>query len=104
MGSCWISVLNPDDSTSYDFTNDDYGLDGPPDEILVGSQPVKLDDYSHISLHSNNDDQATWLVVTQEGQDGPRNEVKRMARDQAQLLLRELRLRARTKPKQGIWE
>ena len=99
MGSCWIRVPNPDDPKSYDFENDDYGLDSPPDEIIVGALPLKLGDYSHISLHPNDDDEASWLVVTQAGSNGPRNQVPHMAGNQAQQLLRELRLRTRTKPK-----
>lgn len=99
MGSCWIRVPNSDDPKSYEFENDDYGIGGPTDEINVGDRPLKLDDYSHISLHPNDDAAASWLVVTQEGQHGPRNEVPRMDGDQAQQLLRELRLRARTRPK-----
>ncbi len=99
MGSCWIYIPNPDDPRSYAFENDDYGVSGSADEIMVGGQPLKLDDYSHISLRPNDDNAASWLVVTQEGRHGPRNEVPRMAGDQAQQLLRELRLRARTRPK-----
>lgn len=99
MGSCWIRVLNPDDPESYEFENDDYGLAGPSDEIMVGGEPVTLDQYSHVSLYPNHDAEESWLVITQAGQDGPRNEVPRMAGDQARQFLRELRLRARTKPK-----
>lgn len=101
MGSCWIRLPDPEDPKLYDFENDDYGLPGPPDEITIGDYPMTLDDYSHISLHPNDDGAATWLLMTQQGTDAPRTERKHMPGDQAQQLLRELRLRARTKPKQG---
>ena len=89
---------NPDDATSYDFENDDYGLAGPPDKIMVGAEPMTLDDYSYISLHPN-DDGTSWRLVTKQGQDAPRNENVQMPENQAQQLLRELRLRARNRPK-----
>jgi hypothetical protein len=101
MGSCWVRLPDSDGAGGHDFENEDYGIAGPPDEITVGPHVLDLSDYSFISFRPVRGDEAGgWLVTITVGPDDSPGQSQSMSTDDAIVLLRELRLRARTKPKQ----
>jgi hypothetical protein len=100
MGSCWIRLPDADGAGGYDFENEDYGVAGPPDEITIGPRQVDLSTFWYISVRpGSGDGPDSWLVTFNASPNDPRGEPENLGAEDAKVLLRELRLRARTKPK-----